>query len=672
MKTPARSAALLLLALALPAGVLRAQQTIDRSDRVELLFKQALAQFTEGKDRDAVAAFDEIIRDYPASHRITAAYVMKGKALLRLNENYEAARTLKSFLSAFPGSTYAADAEFMLGVVYQRIGRYEEATQEFLTAWAKLPYPVPVRLWHEIFTALDTTVDRSLAVATLERLRDAATIPEQRSFFWMKKVEKEIARDNIPAAMVALDTLSLRYPGSMFRERISALSSEVSGRSSVKIAALLPLMRTSEPSAMKEIGSEVYDGVQFAVQQAARSPSSRVKVGLETRDTQRDPFLAEKGAQELGDQKDIIGIIGPVFSMETPPAAIAANARRTPIITPTANANGMVVAGPYVFQANPDYETRGRAMARYAVLTRGFRTLAVLAPSDTYGKYLAEGFIAEASRLGARVVATEWYPRGTSDLKPQLSNIRRAGMIEAAEPSISFVGKLSSTDLMKLVDLGVPTRRIDSLLSKGSVVPVKTLLGPLTRSRIDSLALRVVFDETKVDSLQYPVTGIAAVYVPISSAEEIGVVSSQIVYFNFQTQVLGSGEWYNFPELDANKRYCNGIMFESDTYIDSNSVSYRDFSSGFLAQFRKLPTRNTLYGYDTAMLVLSLIRDGATTREALERALLGVHDFHGLHSRIGLSPARINTWLSVLRFRDDGIAKVDDVTIDDTTSKARR
>jgi hypothetical protein len=274
---------------------------------------------------------------------------------------------------------------------------------------------------------------------------------------------------------------------------------------------------------------------------------------------------------------------------------------------------------------------------------------------------MAEGFIAEAGRLGVRVLATAWYPKGTTDLKPQLADIRRIGMREAAEPSISFAGKMKPSDLMRFAEMGVPVRRIDSLMNKGSIVPASWLFGPISKNELDSLGLNIVYDESKLDSLQYPVTGIQGIYLPLSSPEEIGVVSSQIVYFNFQALLMGSGEWNNFVELNANRRYCRDVVFESDTYIDSNSVSYNDFQVGYMARNKKRPSRNALYGYDAARMVLSLINAGATTRESLTKALANVKDFQGLHSRVGFSSGRVNSWISVMRFDGEAIQKVDDV-----------
>ncbi len=647
------------------------QESVEYSDRAEEVFKEGLSLFGAGSFREAERTFDRIIQDYPASQRVTAAWVMKGKAYLRLDENLEAARTLKAFVVKFPSSSYRSDAEAMLGEIYVRIGRYEEAVASYQSAWRRLPLPKPDRLLREIVAALDSLLDRHVVVPTLQRMIAESPDASERAFLWLKVAEKEASRNNFPAARTALDTISFRYPDNSFRDRIEAVRIRLRSQSAVKLGVLLPLMRNADPSAVKEIGTEVFDGIQFALEENDKDPTAGVRVALEARDTERDSRLAVKGVEELAAMPDVIGIIGPVFSTMAVTAAGSASDRRIPLISPTANANGIAAAGPWVFQANPDYDLRGRAMAKFAVEVKGFRTLAVLAPGDTYAKYMAEGFVAEATRLGAKVLATVWYQRGAQDLKPQLAEIRRAGMLATAEPSVSFAGKMKPTDLMRFAELGVPVKRIDSLMNKGSIVPVSWLLGPMPRDKIDSLGFNFVFDETKIDSLQYPVSGIQAIYLPISSPEEIAVVSSQIVYFNFQTQMLGSGEWNNFTELNANRRYARGVMFEADSFVDSNSISFTDFLAGFSARYKKRPSRNTLYGYDTARLVLSVMRSGATTRDALCKALTGVQDFQGLHSKIGFSPGRVNAWMSVLQYADDAIQKVDEVHVDAEDVPAR-
>jgi ABC-type branched-subunit amino acid transport system substrate-binding protein len=385
-------------------------------------------------------------------------------------------------------------------------------------------------------------------------------------------------------------------------------------------------------------------------------------VGVEVHDSRRDPPTAEAAVTAMAGTPEVVAILGPVFSNVASSAAVEAQVQGIPLVSPTANANGIAARGDMVFQVNPDYETRGRAMARYAVLTKQFRRIALLAPSDTFGRQLAEAFLREVRLLDATIVATEWYMRGMSDLKPQLQAIRRAGMMLTADPLLAFGGNIQHDDLMKLAALGVPLARLDSLMAAGATIPGSDLLGPDARALVDSLQLSVSYDESKIDSLEYPVTGIDAIYAPISSPAEIGVVSSQIIYFNFQTQILGSGEWNDIAELDANKRYCNGVMFETDSFIDSASASYQKFAMDYRLRYQKRPSRNVLFGYDAASVVLHCIGQGANTRRDLARALAGVSDYRGLRSRIGFSSGRVNMWLTIVQYANDRIQRVSEVS----------
>jgi ABC-type branched-subunit amino acid transport system substrate-binding protein len=166
------------------------------------------------------------------------------------------------------------------------------------------------------------------------------------------------------------------------------------------------------------------------------------------------------------------------------------------------------------------------------------------------------------------------------------------------------------------------------------------------------------------DSLDTPVTTIDALYAPITSPEEIGVVSSQIVYFNIQAQLLGSGEWNSLSELDEHRRYSSGVVFESDSYADTTSTVYRDWAAGYKARFNRRPSKNSLFGFDTADMVLGAMRDGATTRQALARALSRTRSYSGYHSAIGLSSRRVNNILSILRFDGQNISRIDEIRVE--------
>ena len=101
-----------LLMASLPAA---GQVRLEFSQKNEAAFRAAVARYDSGFTREALVGFDRCITEFPAGHRVTAAYVMKGKALYRLGENLDAAKTLKAFLSRYPVSSYVPDAQLTLG-----------------------------------------------------------------------------------------------------------------------------------------------------------------------------------------------------------------------------------------------------------------------------------------------------------------------------------------------------------------------------------------------------------------------------------------------------------------------------------------------------------------------------------------------------------------------------
>jgi ABC-type branched-subunit amino acid transport system substrate-binding protein len=661
MNSPRRFLVFLLALLSAGTRLDAQQQDLERDPDVEAPFRQAVSRYSAGQYAEALRLFDGVLSKFPKSHRATAALIMKAKSCVRLNENLTAARTARTFLSSYPASSYVPDAHIVLGNVYDRIGRYDESLREYFSAWEIMPDPPAAKLFRQLIGGLDSLTGRyRVSMSFLEQTR----MPVERAYIWLRIGEQYAAADNVTGALISADTLDQLYPGHPFHDRAAALRAVASLRSNVKLGVILPLMGEEEPSVVKELGNDVHDGILYAVEQFAADPKTRVKVRLESKDSGRNVQKGEQAARNLAEDREVIGIIGPVFSDVALAAAAPAQELGVPMVTPTANADGIAATGSRIFQANPDYHTRGRAMARFAILSRGLTSLAVLAPADTYGKFLAEGFIREATALGAKIVATEWYQKGMSDLKPQLRAIRGAGMLLAADPMLPFGGRMRHADVIKLVERGVPLRRIDSLMAAGATVPARNLLGPDARAILDSLQIPFDFDKTRLDSLEYPVNAVQAIYLPISSPEEMGVVASQIVYFNFETQMLGSGEWNSIADLDHSKDYTRGVIFESESFVDSATASYRAFAEGFLTRFKRRPTKNVLFGYDTANMVLSCIHSGAVTRDGLTSALATLEEYRGLKGRIGFVPRRVNSWLTILQYSGDAIQRVEDIRVE--------
>jgi ABC-type branched-subunit amino acid transport system substrate-binding protein len=651
----------LLLGGALRSGM--AQSDIRYQAGAEKMFSDALALYTRGEYKDAARVFGELLVMFPRSHRETAARVMKGKALLLAGEYGEAERTLASFSEQFPSSSYRADADYTLGLVSLYRQKPERAVEFFLGALRKAE-PSNNELRKRIVAALDSTVESFITIPPLQRLIAESPDGEGKELLLLKLGEKQIAAGDIAGATATLDSLKKNYPRSVFVDRHWSLQKKLLEPRAVKIGLLLPLMKRVDASAAKEreVGVGLYEGIQLAYEEFLQRGKATRPVSLEVKDSERDASVAAEAVKELCADPGVICIIGPPYSNAAFAVAYHVNTNGVPMVTPTANANGIAATGPYVFQANPDFRTRARAMAQYAVLKLRMLRLGILSPNETNSKLMAETFAAEVRRLGASVIATEFYEPGATNLMNQLVGLRKKGNEAGAQPFLFFGTSVNKREIARLVRLGVSPKLLDSLLATKAVVNATWLLGDNARELLDAEGIPHRVGDPRVDSLERPVTAIQGLYCPISSSEEIGIVSSQVAFANLQTKILGSGEWNNERELNAHRRYCEGVVFEADTYIDVSDPAYADFVRRFSTRFGKRPSRYAVFGYDVGKSVFSLLEQGALSRVQLRDALEAMPTLQTLHAKLSFGLHRVNPWLHILEYSGGIIRRVDELS----------
>jgi ABC-type branched-subunit amino acid transport system substrate-binding protein len=655
----------ILLCCFLIAAVASAQMVSDsitfRPD-VERQFVEGMKFFKAGNYDSAAGTFNQLLKEHPRSHRATGASIMAAKAFYHTKNYRESIRLLKDLIDLYPQSTYIDDAHYTLGLDYYELTRYEDAASEF-TAACDTASDAVVKTRSESF--LNTLAIEKLSTSELYLLRSGAKSDLTKALINLHLAEKLNRANDIVAAQEALRIVAALPPSTPYVGDALNLLEQLTSNSEIKIGALLPLMTKDEQSPVHAMGLEFYEGMQLAVDEYNQTAS--IKIKFDARDTEKDPSTAAKQVSDLCNDPTVVAVLGPILSNEALACAGIANERGVPLITPTATANGIAAMGPYIFQANPDFDVRGRAPAAYAFDHMNAKRFAVLAPSDAVGKQMADAFIAEVQQLGGELVDAQWYTAGTMDLRIQLTALRRRSMEASQVPTIDFGGKVRQSELNKLTRWGVDQHILDSLMQRGLTAPVTLLFGKNGKHIADSLQIPLKAEILKYDSLYLPAQGIDAIFIPITSSDEIAIVSSQLKYYNIDAQVLGTSDWNEPGELDKNHQYTDGVIFFVDSYTNMVDEGYRTFVAKYQQTHpNRTPGQNVFFGYDAAVMLLNAMSKTNMHRTDIAAALSKVQEFRGLHCQYTFTRQRVNSHLTALQFKGRQILRIgeEDISLD--------
>jgi branched-chain amino acid transport system substrate-binding protein len=639
-------------------GQLSGPDSVVYKPAVERSFQEAMKNFTNREYRPALEKFQAIVSLAEATHRTSASYLMGAKALYHLGDYRSSLSLLRGFLGRFDRSEYADDAAYTLGLDLYQIEQYKPSAEAFLTACQSSTDSV---LAERAEKMLGIVAAANLDISDLRDLLRSTKKPYPHALLSLRLAEKYLRTGDASEARSLLRSVLADHRADALAKEATALLERIERGGVLKIGVVLPLSFKSDQVLIGGVGQELLDGIREAVDEY--NAEAMPKVNLEVRDSERDAGVAARQVSELSSDDNILAIVGPVFSNEVMSSAGLAGRRGVPLITPTATSVGIAAIGESVFQANPDFVVRGRAMAQYALLELGAQRLAVLASSDSVNRLIVDAFVREVNDLGGQMVDVRWYKPGQTDLRDELSAMRRKGM-ELSEPVvINFGGKLRPVDLQGMAAWGVPQPVLDSLSTSGATADVTTLFGERGVRIADSMKIPTQRVRAKYDSLMYPVTGIDALFASIAGSEDIGIVAPQLRYLNFQTQLLGTGNWNDATELDQNRQYANGVIFAADSYWDEIDQQYQNFARRLKAKYSREPQLNSMIGYDAMRLLLRTIRQGATRREDVISALRSGQPFQGVHSKIDFDSRRVNSCLSIMQFKGRVIKKIGEIDV---------
>ncbi len=573
-------------------------------------FKKAVALYRRGRLTEAAHAFSAFIREQPATLTTDDAFYYLGEIAYRQGQYADALRTYQYLLEKFLASDRYLSAQARVGFCYYQLGFYEKTTEVLKPLLPRLSDPNErwsvrqalalaaakrgdrlrsAAIWIDALREAPSDAHRASARKVLGGLMAEMTNREllqvidrfptefpraharlQLGFNYFNTRRFKEARQTLMGFLIDHP----RHPEARRAKMILASIDKTFTVDTAKLGLILPL---TGPESVA--GQSILQGVQLAIAQVGVSAEGR-PYRLIVRDSAGVPERAQAAVARLAREEKVIGIIGPVFSETARAAATEADRLKVPMVVPFAHAPGIPELSPYVFRNSLTNRAQAAFMARYAVESLGLKRFAILYPDDSYGNDLKTLFTLGVEALGGRVVGQAAYDPAANDFTE----------------SIRTLGGIADEELERLSpdteDGAAPT----------SPLPVAQTAPPID---YDALFIPGYFDK-------------------------VGLLAPQLAFYNVMGVALLGGNGWNSPELlTIGEHYVEGAVFVDGFFAGSKRTAVKTFVENFRLSFGQDPDILAAQAYDAAGLILSVLHDGAATREQLREGLLTIRNYPG-------------------------------------------
>lgn len=312
-------------------------------------------------------------------------------------------------------------------------------------------------------------------------------------------------------------------------------------------------------------------------------------ISLVVRDTMSDPGRGRLAAIELIESKGVVAILGPVLSSVAEEVAAIADERKIPVFSPSAQMPGLPSLSPYFFRNCFTLKQQAEMMARAAVGGMNVTKFAILAPSDNYGKTLSRAFWDEVLALNGEVLYFAEYGLDQTDFSREIKLVREED--EEVEEVIE-----------------------EEEIEEGQEEEEKE-------------------EEEKDYKPPY-----GAIYIP-DTYNRVGLIAPQLSFHDLDQDeivILGSSG-LNTPDfIRIGEEYVENTIFLDGFFAGSQTIEARDFTSRYRKKYKEDPYLLAAQAYDAADIILSIIRDGATSSDEIRYKLAFLKDFPGVCGLTGM------------------------------------
>ena len=621
MKRMQQVIVLLLVTLTMVSCQMRPQKkpAVKAGPNLQSELRAAEAELKAAKSEKSLERLTKIITNYPDTDVAHEARFLMGRIYY---DQRDFKRAAESFLSIVRSETFSPDEAAALWWASQsmyRLGRFDEALS-LLNESNKIPgLSQEMRLKNQrlSFVILNQIGDRLDALQVLiflsenetsesaklqsrqraidfvqSRLssEDLAKVSSQSSYGFVRpyaylrlgRIQFD-ARDFRRSRSQLTQVMSLS-PGTDLSEQAQALIDQIDARRKVDpktVGLLLPLSGKHEA-----VGRRILRGMQLGLGIYGPDPSD---LKLAVIDSEGNPDQARRAVERLVTEDFVIAIAGPLLSRTATAAASKADELGVPTISLTQK-TGITQVGETVFRNALTSEMQVRELVRVSMQKLGYKNFAVLYPNDPYGVEFTNLFWDEVLTQGGSIRAAQTYDPKETNLSGPIKRMVGTYYLEDRKEEYKEVFK----EWLKKHPQRRGGRQKDA---------VTDLLKPIRQ-----------FD---------------AVFVP-DTVRAVAQIAPTFSYFDVSGfRLLGTNLWNSESFVNVGQRHVEGAILVDQ--IDANDENFQQsrFFMSYRATFGEDPGNLEAQGYDTGLILRSIIESGETTRAGVTKRLKNLKNFQG-------------------------------------------
>lgn len=315
-------------------------------------------------------------------------------------------------------------------------------------------------------------------------------------------------------------------------------------------------------------------------------------------DSEGNPDQARRAVERLVTEDHVIAIAGSLLSK----TAVAVAAKADELGVPSINLSqrsGITQVGETVFRNSITSEMQVRQLVHEAINTLGMKRFAVLYPNDAYGVEYTNLFWDEVLAQGGKITAAQTY-------NPQDTNF--------SDPVQRLVGTYYLEDRQDEYKLLVKNWLKDN---------------PSPRAR-----------ENMPADLLPPIVNFDAVFIP-DSVRAVGQIAPTLAYHDVMgVKLLGTNLWNSDALIERGARHVESAVFVDSLLNNDESFKKSPFFQLYKSVYGEEPGLFELQGYDTGLILRTVIASGERTRAGVTAALRSAKTLPGGLGNLNVSSSR--------------------------------